>query len=345
MNMKISETESKIIYYAKAIAIFCVICAHSTPLAENSGKISQIASSFLNYLGTIGVPVFYLISGYLFEKNQKSSVVFWKGKVWSLFIPWLFCESLLWFYVVIRSGDISVGSWLLFIVGYKHTTYYMTVLVVFYLIFYWLRSDWVLIIASVLSIISIISQGWQTGIVFINEWTGTYYLNPLNWMVFFCAGIWISRHLSLEKIGEKLRKVIPILLCVSVAYFLWMTISDEMIYYFSRLALIPLLVNTLLVIALAYRLTLKSSGNQVKAGAEPLGAQVIAKIGAYSYTIYLLHQFFAGIVVKITSLIDFFLIVLTRPFIILVLTMIVITILNKLKGNAGVLLRRLCGIR
>lgn len=61
---------------------------------------------------------------------------FWQRKVATLFLPWIFCETVLWFYVVLRKGGISVTAWLLFLLGYHHTTYYLTILAVFYVIYF-----------------------------------------------------------------------------------------------------------------------------------------------------------------------------------------------------------------
>lgn len=121
---------SEIIWIAKAIAIFCVVCAHSALINEDSGNTNQFVSSILNYIGTMGVPLFFILSGYLFTFNKKSFGLFWRNKVKTLFLPWLFCETLLWLYIVIRKGGIGFRSWCLFLIGYGHTTYYLTILTI-----------------------------------------------------------------------------------------------------------------------------------------------------------------------------------------------------------------------
>lgn len=344
--MKIEANESRMIYFSKSIAIFCVICAHSTPISDKATALTQISSQLLNYLGTMGVPVFFLLSGYLFEKNTKSFIDFWKTKIGSIVIPWIFCETLLWIYVVVRSGEISILGWLLFIIGYKHTTYYMTVLIVFYLLFFKFKSKWFLIVSIVISIISILSQGWKMGINFISNYTGTYYLNPLNWMVFFCVGILISRNMSLSILAGTLKRITPIMFIISVAYFMITLTLGEYIYYFSKFCIIPLTVNTFLIFVGGYLLAGKGSKNNVSVKLDQICMDgYIELIGIYAYTIYLLHQFFAGIVVKITGLKDFFVLVLIRPFIILGMTMLLISILVRLKGSCGSLIRKLCGVK
>lgn len=191
------EEERNSIFAVKAIAVFCVVCAHTAPVPEQAGAWNVLASDILNYLGTMGVPVFYVLSGYLFAGNQKSFGQFWHRRLLSLFLPWLFCETLLWFYVVLRKGGIGFREWFLFILGYGHTTYYLTVLVVLYLSFWVCRSPGWIYAWMLLSVFSIVSTGWETGIDFVNRLTGTYYLNPLNWIVFFAGGMILRRKTAL----------------------------------------------------------------------------------------------------------------------------------------------------
>ena len=123
MNTNSKDKGNIYIYILKAIAIFSVVCAHSTPLMDSNSKINVFSSQMLDYLGTFGVPVFFCISGYLFAGNTRTWGEFWKRKVFTLFIPWICCETLLWLYVVLRKGGISITAWLLFLLGYHHTTY------------------------------------------------------------------------------------------------------------------------------------------------------------------------------------------------------------------------------
>lgn len=211
--------EKSCIYIMKSIAVFCVVCAHVSPIPEGAGIWNYIAAGYLNYMGTMGVPVFFILSGYLFERNEKSFGEFWKGKVKSVFIPWIFCETLLWLYVVLRKGGITFRSWLFFIIGYQHTTYYLTMLVIMYLVFWRIKKDWELTALILVSVFSIICTGWNFGISFINEWTGTFYLNPLNWICFFAAGMLICRKDCLIYLIGKTEKIVLLLVLTSVAYY------------------------------------------------------------------------------------------------------------------------------
>ena len=96
MSTNSKEKRNNYIYILKALAIFSVICAHSTPLVDGSTKWNVLSSQLLDYLGTFGVPIFFSISGYLFAGNTRNWGDFWKRKVTTLFWPWICCETLLW---------------------------------------------------------------------------------------------------------------------------------------------------------------------------------------------------------------------------------------------------------
>ena len=114
-------------------------------------------------LGTFGVPIFFSISGYSVAGNTRNWGDFWKRKVTTLFWPWICCETLLWFYVVLRKGGISIAAWLLFLLGYHHTTYYLTILVLFYVIYWKIRNHGVIWMLNAVSIISILETWMECG--------------------------------------------------------------------------------------------------------------------------------------------------------------------------------------
>ena len=80
MNTNSKDKGNIYIYILKAIAIFSVVCAHSTPLMDSNSKINVFSSQMLDYLGTFGVPVFFCISGYLFAGNTRTWGEFWKRR-------------------------------------------------------------------------------------------------------------------------------------------------------------------------------------------------------------------------------------------------------------------------
>ena len=104
-------------------------------------------------------------------------------------------------------------------------------------------------------------------------------------------------------------------------------------YYFSKYALIGNLLN----LGTAVYLGRKLMNWNKKA--------LLIKIGEWSFSIYLLHQFVAGIVVAITNHWDFFLLTLCRPWIILGITAGAVMVVDKLFRNRCTWMRTIIGIR
>lgn len=318
--------ERAYIYILKGLAIFSVVCAHTAPTVADATLSAQVFSSLLNYIGTMGVPVFFLISGYLFDKNTRSFKDFWKKKLFSIVIPWLFCETLLWLYIVLRKGGIGIKHWILFIAGYQHSTYYLSVLLVLYLLFWILKREWQIYVMMILSLFSIISTGWSIGIYRLNEFLGTFYLNFLNWLVFFAIGLILSRKDEMElfrTIATK-KAVFVCSMLISGCYFAISFVLDADIWYFSRYSLIAHSANILMIFGLA---------NLIANMKNDSGLRMICEIGKYSFSIYLLHQFLAGGVVAITNKIGLAGLILIRPFVVIGGVMMGIIILKRICGE------------
>lgn len=323
------------IYIMKGMAAFCVVCAHVFPVPDSSNIWNILTSDYLNYLGTMGVPVFFILSGYLFERNTKKLKEFWNGKIKSVFIPWFFCETLLWLYVVLRKGGATLKAWLLFLFGYQHTTYYLTVLIFFYLLFWKIKREWVLLMAVLISVFSMICTGWDFGISIVNDWTGTFYLNPLNWMCFFAAGMLTCRKDRFAVLSDKAEKMILFLICGSWMYFIVMEITGQAFSYFSKYALISHIINTLLIFGLAGKIR-KISGNIEK---------ILIYTGRISFSIYLLHQFIAGILVRVTNCFKLFIVTLMRPFIVVFIVAMAVCFIQKVCDRRCKFIKVLIGLR
>ena len=73
--------------------------------------------------------------------------------------------------------------------------------------------------------------------------------------------------------------------------------------------------------------------------------EVLLKIGDWSFSIYLLHQFVAGIVVAITNRWDFFVLTLCRPWIILAITACTVMVIDRIFREKLSWVRTIIGIR
>lgn len=76
MNTNSKEKRNNYIYILKALAIFSVICAHSTPLIDGSNKWNVLSSQLLDYLGTFGVPIFSVFPVICLVETGEIGVIF-----------------------------------------------------------------------------------------------------------------------------------------------------------------------------------------------------------------------------------------------------------------------------
>lgn len=318
----------------RALAAICVVSAHSAAVPATEGPI-YVFAQILDYVGTMGVPVFLLISGYLFTYNRRPFGAFWKRKLESIVVPWFFCATLVWLYIVLRKGNIGLLSWFSFVIGYGHSTYYLTVLVVLFLLFWKRTKPWFLYAAVLVSAFSLLVTAWVIDPVFKGELGRFYYLNPLHWAGFFAAGVLINHKGVLLKLRRRLASwpVLFLGLAASLAYGLICKIGGIPCKYFSRYALLGFMVNTILLVGMAARLE-NISGRWV---------EILVTIGKNSFPIYLLHQLFTGIVSALTNLVPLGVVVLLRPALVIGAVLCVLWIAKKVFRDSKILF--LIGLR
>lgn len=327
--MKMQE-ERKYIYLLKAFAIFSTVCAHNAVLPEGANKAVSMIIWVMICLGTYGVPLFFFISGYLFYSNKYTVKKFVIRKIKTIVIPWFFCATIVWLYVVLRKGGLSFLSWIEFIIGKEYSTYYMTMLLVLYVI-YWKtrRYDWFIYGSIFLSVIAIIGQSW-----FGWGWTNWLnpiavkpHFNPLNWAVYFALGMIVKKKCLLGRTSAICRK------------YLWLWCSLLMISagihyvkeipwtYYSRYVLINIPLMAMIVMGIC-RILVEHN------------AEFLQKIGEYSFTIYLLHALGAGGIVWFTERLGWTVLILLRPFINIALVLagiyVIRTICNRCRRLRGI---------
>lgn len=237
--------------------------------------------------------------------------------------------------MVLRKGGISVSAWLLFLLGYHHTTYYLTILVIFYVIYWKIRKPGVIRVPNVISVISMVETGWNVGIFHqVNTVLDRYYLNPFNWMLFFGIGLLIRQKAQEAERSIRWSNSLGILcVCGSIVYFSVHAYFGLEMYYFSRYAMIGNLLNLGTVAYLGQILmNLKKK-------------ELLFKIGDWSFAVYLLHQFVAGLVVAVTNHWDCFVLTLCRPWIILVITAGGVMVVDRLFSKKLCWVKKLIGIR
>lgn len=320
--------ERNYIYSLKVFATISIVAAHCTSIELNSNKLNILFSYILKNLGYIGVGIFFITSGYLFHKNQYSFNIFLRKKIKTIIIPWIFSGTIVYLYVALRKGGINIINWINFIIGNNSYLYFLSLLMLFYIIFFGNCKNMILIYCSIImSVINIIltASGYLSEI--------NPYLNLFNFIIYFAIGLFISEKDILLEIANKCRYHIKILICAYIILIFLTNILGISSGYWGYATLIIQPIAILVIFGLS---TYKKLYNDI-----------ILRIGCESFSIYLLHMPIAGIITNIFNKLNWWIITLFRPIIVIIITMIFIYffkyISNKL--NISSKINYLIGVR
>lgn len=131
------KKQNNFLWILKGMAIVCVIFAHCENRVS-ACRADEILDLVRDNIGTIGVPLFFVISGYLYN-NNRPFLQFIQNKV-KLIYPWLFWGTIVWLYEVLRKGFdyANIVEWLLGIGTYL---WFMPTIFLFWILFYYVRKD------------------------------------------------------------------------------------------------------------------------------------------------------------------------------------------------------------
>lgn len=299
MSKSVIFKETKqMINVIKFFCIFSVICAHTNSITENSTIQIQVFSSFLNILGTIGVSIFFIISGFLFFYNKNSFTDFYKKKIKNIVVPWLITGTIVFFYVYIRKGNINISSWLNYILGNGTYLYYMSMLTLNYLIFFKLKNKRLaLYLAIILS-----------GLNFLGEYNGLYlisnpYMNILNWIGYFCIGILIAKEDVLDKIVLFSKRWHMIFIIIWFFFILYMIIFENFSYW-NKFYVPFELISFIIIVYFSEKYK---------------NVKVLENIGKQTFAIYLLHMLVVGTINYIFVRVKIEYLLLLKPMIVLII--------------------------
>jgi len=305
------------------MAIISVVCAHTSAISDYyDGSILATISWGMNGFGAFGVPTFFLISGYFFGCDSSDFSTFLRKKVVHIIVPWAFCYSMLWLFVTIRKNEWGVGNYFKFLFGITSSSYYLTMLLVLYLILWkFRRKIWI-----VVALVAISITWFLIGDIFpfatISIVPKDKYFNILYWVIYFALGLLVSYYNNLDKLLEVMGRILPISFIGVLVMFAGKRLCNKEITYFSRFAFLEALLMFIFFAGIASTMS-------------KYNWSFLERIGKYSFSIYLLHQFFAGFIVRITSIHESPFLLTLRPFINIAFVLIVIKMLEVLEERVG----------
>lgn len=310
--------------YIKGLAIISVISAHCNAVLDTTNQFAVLSSLLLQNIGTLGVICFFVISGMLFHHPEKNIGRFFKKKVTNIVIPWLISGAFVYLYVYLRKPPITLGGWINFVLGNGSYCYYLTVLMLLYIIFTlvpFMRKNAALLVCEGITVISTI---WFYNIGGMNP-----YLNILNWIGYFALGVQISGN---QEIWKKIKNGINkrfLAFCVmsDVCYVLVLIYQLYHLKgggYWNGINVIACWFGAIALVLIAVRIE-NAKDNWFK--------RVIHQAGIESFGIYIWHMPVAGIIAHIMCVGVLNWMVLVRPIIVLIVVITAFEIAKKIMNR------------
>ncbi len=275
---------SDMITVSRAIALISIVSAHIFFTAGTPELITE----FYKKIASIGVVTYMVISGYLYSPEHYGG--FGKmivRKLSSIGVPWLFLGTVSYLYNAVLSRNLSVYSYLKFIIGNGSYLYFMTMLFLCFVIGYFIKSRAIKIIFICVNVLSI--ELTAAGILdpVIKSLHITNYLNIFNWLGFFMFGNLIS---SIDPgiLFDFIKKT----RLVFVAAFVLLTgafiIFDVKTGYFSFVGWAYELVGAMAIFGIS--------------SISKLNMPLLRTVSNYSFSVYLIHFMVIGVMDRIYNL-------------------------------------------
>ncbi|HEY9278153.1 MAG TPA: acyltransferase [Methylotenera sp.] len=301
-NSEDQPNQRQFIYSLKAFAILSVICAHTASVSKLDSFSNVIAGKILNSLGSIGVVVFFIIAGFLFANSNYSLINFFKKRVITILIPWVATGTIVYCYVAIRKNGINLIDWLYFITGNKSYLYFLPMLLACYLISFLINKSLIKLILIVIFSLLCILLTTNNLLTQINP-----YMNPFNWFFYFGIGYLLFIFNKLYVLVDFAKRNFFLLGIIFILCLFAFSIHRN-IGYWTREYLFFEFISVNCIFAICSLPSIYES-------------KLINIIGKESFSIYLIHMPFAGVVAYLLSFVDFAPVTLIRPFLVLFLSL------------------------
>lgn len=309
------EKRDNVASIMRALLLLSIVSAHSSiTFNETTGVFSQNIWKIWQIWSIIGVPGFFGLSGYFFKGSQESfQTMLWK-KSRGICLPWIVCGTVTYFISLYPSYNLKrYGE---FIIGYNSYLYYLTILIICYLLFYkHCRSTLFLVMCIALNLGSLALT--QAGVTIPGI---TNFLNPFNWIGYFAIGCLLKKYEILDYIKHRksIQVCLSFLLIVTILVGYFLNIKSYF-YVFSFIVGSSAIVG---IYSIACFLVFGKN-------------DMLGQLGNYSFTIYLLHMPIVAILKKAVRLIDvnFYIAI---PVITIGIFFFALTIFNKLTRNTRI---------
>ncbi len=328
--------ERDYIYRAKAYAVFSVIMSHTLVDMKYGNRFDYYFIGAARAFSCIGVIMFFILAGYFFQRNKYSLSLFWKNRIKNFITPWFITGYFIYYISSFYGNDthvMSLKGYMNFILGWGSYFYYMTILLSFYIIFFFLRNKNLLVISTITMIITLISI-FITELQVFDLMTQFRYLNIFNWIFFFSLGMLIAQRDLLNTIIIECRNYSYIIFGL---FIIGIIASVKMfgnnVSYFHVFMIMVELLGCLSIFSLSFNAGILNN---------PL-----RKIGKLSFSIYLLHMPLAGAINIIFSKVPALIGVIVKPVMVTLLMYLLIEVGQIFSRRIGVesLFIKLFGIR
>lgn len=270
-NKKLSNT----FIVSRVFALISIVSAHLY-FTKAPYAVEKVYSS----IGSIGVVAFVIMAAYFYNTQKYTSI--WhmlSNKLYTVGLPWLFLGSVSYIYNALLSRKFSVMAYLNWMIGNGSYLYYLTVLLLLFVIFY--RTNTAILISSmVVTLVSLMLTAvgvWDPIIKFLHI---TNYLNVLNWVGIFALGILMKR-IAPEKLFAFFRKSRWIFAVAFLVAVVVICLLDIPTGYFSYIGIWLELLGVLAIFGVS---TIPVLSNRL-----------FADISNMSFTIYLIHMMVIGV--------------------------------------------------
>lgn len=278
MDKKLSTRNiSNMVIVARTLALISIVSAHIIFTQTTPLWISEI----YKLLAPVGVVTYFIISGYYYHIDKYGSFFYvLKKKLKTIGIPWLVLGSIGYFYNAILSKDISIVSYLKFILGNGSYLYFLIMLFLCFIIFYFFKSKIFCIVAILLNILSLELTAMGVLEPVTKALHITDYLNIFNWIGFFAFGVLLQR-VDTDKLYNAVKKLRVLSIMVFVLFFVVLFITKIKTGYFSYVGWIYEFIGAVAILAVS--------------SFDFLNIKLIRKVSNDSFTVYLIHFMVIGV--------------------------------------------------